>query len=157
MFPHTLHTMAARSDDLTLEITRVISAAGSIVFGAFQDADELSKWWGPKGFTIPSLEFEPSPGDTYRIKMQPPEGDAFYLTGEFKAVDPPTRLAMSFVWEDPDPDDVETSVELSFRELAGSTEVLLIQGVFKTEARRELHRSGWTDAFDKLERLVAQR
>ena len=73
---------------------------------------------------------------SYRIEMQPPEGDAFYLTGEFREVDPPARLAYTFVWEDPDPDDVETVVELSFRDLGESTEVAFTQGPFKTEARR---------------------
>jgi uncharacterized protein YndB with AHSA1/START domain len=50
----------------------------------------------------------------------------------------------------PDPDDVETLVALSFRDLGGSTEVALTQGRFKTEARLALHRDGWTDSFDKL-------
>jgi uncharacterized protein YndB with AHSA1/START domain len=95
-------------------------------------------------------------GNAYRIEMQPPEGDAFYLTGEFNQVDPPAQLAYTFVWEDPDPDDVETLVELSFRDRGESTEVVLSQRSFKTEARRELHRDGWTDSFDKLERSLAQ-
>jgi uncharacterized protein YndB with AHSA1/START domain len=77
------------------------------------------------------------------------------LTGEFREVDPPARLAYTFVWEQPDPDDVETQVGLSFRDLGESTEVAFTQGPFKTEARRALHRDGWTDGFDKLERLVS--
>ena len=42
-------------------------------------------------------------------------------------------------------------VDLSFRDLGGSTEVLLAQGPFKTDARRALHRDGWAGTFDKLE------
>ena len=57
--------------------------------------------------------------------MQPPEGERFCLTGEFRAVDPPARLAFSFRWEEPDPDDVETEVELLFHARDGSTEVAL--------------------------------
>ena len=87
--------------------------------------------------------------------MQPPDGDRFYLTGEFREVDPPARLAFTFAWEDPHPDDVETLVGLAFRDLGESTEIALVQGSFKTEARQELHRNGWTDSFDKLERLVS--
>ena len=87
--------------------------------------------------------------------MQPPEGDRFYLAGEFRELDPPARLAYTFVWEDPAPDDVETVVGLSFRDLGEATEVALTQGPFKTEARRALHRDGWTDSFDKLERLIS--
>ena len=89
--------------------------------------------------------------------MQPPEGNRFYLTGEFREVDPPGRLAYTFVWEDPDPDDADTVVDLSFRDLGESTAVDLRQGPFKTEARRGLHRDGWTDSFDKLERLLSVR
>ena len=85
--------------------------------------------------------------------MQPPEGDPFYLTGRFREVEPSARLSFTFAWEDPDPDDVETLVELSFGDLGGSTEVGLTQGSFKTEARRALHREGWGDSFDKLEQL----
>jgi uncharacterized protein YndB with AHSA1/START domain len=89
--------------------------------------------------------------------MQPPDGDSFHLTGEFREVDPPTRLAYTFVWEPPHPDDVETLVVLSLRDLGGSTDVALTQGGFKTEARRALHRDGWTDSFDRLAALIAAR
>jgi uncharacterized protein YndB with AHSA1/START domain len=144
------------SDGLTLEIERVVPAPPADVFRAFTDPVELAKWWGPQGFTIPSLEFQPRVGESYRIEMQPPEGDPFHLTGEFREVDPPARLAYTFVWEPADPDDVETLADLSFREAGGgdSTEIAFRQGPFKTEERLALHRDGWGDSFDKLERLI---
>jgi uncharacterized protein YndB with AHSA1/START domain len=141
-------------NELVLEIERVCSATRPTVFAAFSDPDELAKWWGPEGFTIPSLELQARVGANYRIQMQPPEGDAFYITGYFQTVDAPDRLAYTFAYEDPDPDDVETRVDLSFRDVGQSTEVALTQGPFKTEARRALHRDGWTDSFNKLERLL---
>ena len=149
--------MARRPDRLTLELKRALPAAPSLVFEAFANPNELATWWGPQGFSIPSLEFHPRVGESYRIEMQPPDGDAFYLAGEFRVVDPPTRLAYTFRWEDPDPDDVETVVDLSFRDLGESTEVALAQGPFKTEARRALHRGGWTDSFEKVEALLSSR
>ncbi len=148
--------MTARSGELSLDMGRLLPAARAVVFRAFSDPHQLAKWWGPEGFTAPSVEFDPRVGASYRIEMQPPEGDAFYLTGEFREVDPPARLAYTFAWEPPDPDDVETVVELSFRDLGESTQVVLTQGPFKTEARRELHRNGWTESLHKLERLISQ-
>jgi uncharacterized protein YndB with AHSA1/START domain len=148
--------MTAQPGQLTLQIERVLAAARSVVFMAFSSPDEVAKWWGPEGFTVPNLEFIARVGERYRIEMKPPEGDPFYLIGKCREVDPPARLAYTFVWEDPDPDDIETLVELSFRDLGESTEVALTQGPFKTEARRTLHRNGWTDSFDKLERIVSQ-
>jgi uncharacterized protein YndB with AHSA1/START domain len=150
-------TMTAGSHGLTLELKRIFLAPPVVVFAAFTDPNELATWWGPSGFTIPSVEFDARVGESYRIEMEPPQGDRFYLTGEFHEVDPPARLGYTFVWEEPNPDDVETRVELRFRDLGESTEVSLTQGPFRTEDRRALHRDGWTDSLDKLERLVADQ
>ena len=123
-------------------------------FAALSDSDKLRKWFGPAGFTVSSLNFKPHVGERYRIEMQPPDGEAFYIMGEFRDVDRPARLAYTFAYEEPDVDDVETLVSLTLRDLAGSTEVVMTQGPFKTEARRALHRDGWLDSFDKLDQLV---
>ena len=147
----------AGSGDLALELRRILPAPPSVVFAAFTDPQKLARWWGPRGFTTPSLQIDPRVGATYRIEMQPPAGNPFYVTGEFREVDPPNHLTFTFVWEDPDPDDVDTLVDLSLRDLDATTEVTLDQGRFTTEARRELHRSGWMDSFDKLEQLVSAR
>jgi uncharacterized protein YndB with AHSA1/START domain len=147
--------VASDQGELVLKLERVLPVSPAVVFGAFSDPDRLRKWWGPEGFTIPGVEYHQRVGETYRIEMQPPEGESFYLTGEFREVDPPARLAFTFVWEDPDPDDVATLVELSFTDLDGSTQLGLSQGRFKTEDRRQLHRDGWSDSFDKLERFLS--
>ena len=139
----------------TLEMKRVLPAPPAEVFRALTDPGELAKWWGPSGFTCPSVEFEPRVGAPYRIRMQPPEGSAFHLAGEFLAVEPPHHLAYTFRWEEPDPDDRETTADLKLRDLDGSTEVSLVQGEFATEARRALHDGGWTDSFDRLRDLVS--
>jgi uncharacterized protein YndB with AHSA1/START domain len=142
---------------LRLRMRRVlIGAPLSVVFRALTEPQELSKWWGPDGFTIPSVESELRPGGGYRIAMQPPEGELFYLAGEFREVAPPERLSYTFRWEDPDPEDQETVVTLSLRELgATSSELVLTQGDFATERRRALHEEGWAQGLDKLEALVS--
>ena len=86
---------------LVLEISRMLPAPRDAVFAACTEPEQLSKWWGPEGFTIPSLDFEPRVGASYRIEMQPPEGSGFHLSGRFREVDPPARLSFSFAWEDP--------------------------------------------------------
>ena len=149
--------METRSQGLMLELTRIFPKPAAAVFAAFTDPDRLVDWWGPQGFTIPSLSFQARAGERYRIKMQPPQGDAFYLTGEIREVESPARLAYTFAWEDPDPEDVETLVVLSFADLGGSTQVSLRQGAFRTDGRRALHRDGWSESFDKLERLLADQ
>jgi uncharacterized protein YndB with AHSA1/START domain len=142
---------------LVLRLTRSLAAPRPAVYSALSDPDELAKWWGPHGFSTPKLTFHPRVGGNYRIAMQPPEGDVFYLTGEFREVDAPARLVYTFRWEEPTPDDQETVVTLSLRESGDGTELALTQEPFATEERRALHQGGWTDSFDKLEKLVAKR
>jgi uncharacterized protein YndB with AHSA1/START domain len=144
------------SDGLVLELTRVLPADRETIFAAFTDPGELVQWWGPEGFSIPSADFDPRPGAEYCIEMQPPEGELFFLRGEVRDAEPPRRLAYTFVWDPPDPEDVETLVELEFADGGPATTVDFRQGEFVTEARLQLHRDGWTDTFNKLERYLRE-
>ncbi|MEU4496360.1 SRPBCC domain-containing protein [Streptomyces sp. NPDC023998] len=146
----------ANDGGLRLHMERVLRAPRSVIFQALTEPEELAKWWGPDGFSIPSVESDLRPGGAYRIAMQPPEGDLFYLVGEFLEVEPPQRLSYTFRWEDPDPEDRETVVTLSLREIGGtSSELILTQGDFATERRQVLHDEGWTQSLDKLEELMS--
>jgi uncharacterized protein YndB with AHSA1/START domain len=141
---------------LRLHMQRVLGAPRSVVFRALTETQKLAEWWGPEGFTIPSVESDLRPGGGYRIAMQPPEGDLFYLVGEFLEVTSPELLSYTFRWEDPDPEDRETVVALSLRDLGrASTELVLTQGEFATERRQALHEEGWTQSLNKLEDLVS--
>ena len=136
-------------------MTCVLRTPAARLFGACTEPQELAKWWGPRGFTTPAIELDLRVGGRYRFAMQPPEGDLFHLTGEFREVDPPSSLVYTFVWEPPDPDDRETVVTLSFRDVDGSTEVDFTQGVFATEARQALHEQGWMESFERLQELLS--
>lgn len=142
------------SDGLHLHMTRILPAPREDVYRAMTDQKEFAKWWGPKGFTSPSVDFEPRVGADYRIAMQPPDGDLFHLSGEFKEVDPPERLAFTFRWEPPDPDDRETLATLILEDRGDETEVQFTQGEFATEERRAIHEGGWNDSFERLEDLL---
>jgi uncharacterized protein YndB with AHSA1/START domain len=137
-----------------LHLEKVLVPPPERVFAAFIDAEQVRRWWGPAGFTVPRLQFDAVEGSDYRLVMQPPEGDVFHIRGTFRAVEAPRRLIFSFIYEEPDPDDQETLVALSFEPADRGTLVILDQGPFKTAARLELHRDGWTDTLDRLERSL---
>jgi uncharacterized protein YndB with AHSA1/START domain len=134
---------------LNVHLERVISAPPERVFAAF-DAPQFRSWFGPKGFTVPRIEFDLVEGTEYRLAMQPPEGEVFHIRGTFEAVDAPRRLAYTFVYEEPDPDDQETLVTLTFEPTGPGTRLVLNHGPFKTESRRQLHHAGWTETLDRL-------
>jgi uncharacterized protein YndB with AHSA1/START domain len=141
-------------DGRVLRLERRLPVPQATVYDALTEADQLGQWWGPRGFTTPSVDFDPRVGDRYRIAMQPPDGDLFNLLGEFRKVDPPAGLTFTFRWEPPHPDDRETLVTLSLLDLGDETEIRLTQGEFATEERYTLHEAGWTESFDRLDEFL---
>ncbi len=134
-----------------LHLGAELAVPAAAVFEALTEPQQLAKWWGPHRFTTPSLDLDLYVGGRYRLAMQPPEGDLFHLQGEFLEIDAPRRLVYTFRWEEPDPDDVDTVVTLSLLELGGSTRLMVDQGAFATEPRRELHERGWSDSLQRLQ------
>jgi uncharacterized protein YndB with AHSA1/START domain len=147
--------VSERTDRFVLELTRVLPAPRARVFEALTQPDDLARWWGPMGFTTPEIELDRRVGGRYRLTMQPPDGEQFHLSGEFLEVGPPDRLAFTFRWDEPAPDDRETVVTLTLDAAGAATELSLRQGEFATDERLALHRGGWTDSLDKLSALLA--
>ena len=146
--------MSQHRSGLGLELSCVVDAPRARVFDLLTKPDELAKWWGPRGFTIPEVGVDLRVGGGYRFTMQPPEGEVFHLSGRFLEIEP-SRLRYTFTWDEPHPDDRETVVMLELRAVGDTTEVSMSQGDFKTEERLLLHRDGWTDALAKLRELAA--
>ena len=140
---------------LIVRLFGMVQALPARVFEAMTDPEQVAKWWGPQGFTCPEVTLDLRVGGAYRIAMQPPDGELFHLVGRYVEVEPPSRLAYTFRWEPPDPDDRENVARIALREHEGATEVALTHGPFATEARRELHKSGWTDTLVRLASHVA--
>ncbi|MFD7245777.1 SRPBCC family protein [Streptomyces massasporeus] len=144
--------------ELRVRLRRALDGSCPAVFRELTDPRELARWWGPDGFTIPRVESDLRPGGAYRIAMRPPEGELFYLVGEFLEVEPPERLVYTFRWEDPDPEDRETVVTLSLHDIdAAGSELVLDQGDFASERRRALHEEGWSQGLGKLGELLASQ
>jgi uncharacterized protein YndB with AHSA1/START domain len=135
---------------LTVRLSVTVNGSRRRVFAAMTDPEQVAEWWGPNGFTCPEVSLDVRVGGAYRIAMRPPVGEVFQLVGEYVEVDPPSRLAYTFRWEPPDPDDRETMARLTLRAANGATDVELIQGPFATEARRDLHQAGWADSLARL-------
>ena len=125
------------------------------VFTALTSPADVARWWGPALFTTPEIELDPRVHGRYRFTMQPPDGDRFHVSGEFLEIDRPSRLAYTFRWDEPTPDDRETVVAIDLDTLGEGTGLTVRQGEFATEERLLLHASGWTESLDKLSALLA--
>jgi uncharacterized protein YndB with AHSA1/START domain len=142
-------------DTHVLTLSRVLDARRERIFELLTDPTELARWWGPRGFTTPEIEVDLRVGGHYRFAMQPPAGEVFHLSGHFLEVNGPSRLAYTFWWEEPHPDDRETVVELTLEAERDTTVLSLRHGEFATDERLALHRGGWTDSLDRLHDVVA--
>jgi uncharacterized protein YndB with AHSA1/START domain len=147
--------MAPTPPGLTLRIERRLPVPRERVFAALTEQEQLRRWWGPRGFSVPGLEFDLHTGGRYRIAMEPPEGEVFHVAGAFLELAPPSRLAYTFRWEEPDPDDRETVVDISLDQRDEATLLTVTQGSFATRARLELHRQGWSESLDRLSEVLA--
>ena len=147
----------AETGGLVLNLECTLDAPPEEVFRMLTESTELVKWWGPHGFVIPAAELSLTEGGNYRFRMAPPDGEPFHLSGEFLEIDPPWRLVYTFLWEEPTPDDRETVVDLSLGSTGTGTRLVLSQGPFLTDERLELHRSGWTESFEKLQAVLNSR
>jgi uncharacterized protein YndB with AHSA1/START domain len=151
---HT-HRMGSEEGGFTLHVEKVLHAPTERVFAACVDPEQLAKWWGPTGFTVPRAELSVRPGGAYRITMKPPEGEPFHIAGVFRDIEPPRRLVYTFEYEEPDPDDQVTVVTLSFVGDGDATRLALEQSPFSTKDRLDLHETGWTQTLDRLDRFLA--
>jgi len=137
-----------------LRLERTFRASRATVYTALTDRDELATWFGPYGFSASILTLDPLVGGSYQIAMQPPAGDLFHISGQFTEVEPLARLAYTFQYDPPTADDRETLVTLSLLDRGKSTEVNLTHGAFATQERYALHEAGWSESFERLERLL---
>ena len=163
-------TDATVGTETTLSITRTLSAPRELVFRAWTDPDMLRQWWGMSAdYSTPIAEVDLRVGGKYRLGMQAPDHQhPFVVGGTFREVSPPEKLVYTWVWEHfgeddasgsaeeagSPPDAVETVVTVEFRDLQGSTEIVLTHQNFADRNMRDEHSQGWNGALDQLAQLV---
>lgn len=77
----------------TLVNTRDFPYPRETVFAAFEDTDQLARWWGPEGFTNTITEFEFHPGGSWKITMHAPDGADYPNESRFTAISRPETIA----------------------------------------------------------------
>ncbi|MGG4453541.1 SRPBCC family protein [Brevibacillus porteri] len=78
--------IATQVGECEIVITRVFDAPRDLVFDAWTQEENLSKWWGPRGFTTTSQKFDLKPGGTWQFIMHGPDGVDFPNTNVFVEV-----------------------------------------------------------------------
>jgi uncharacterized protein YndB with AHSA1/START domain len=148
--------MSDSSASQELELRTLLAAPRERVFHLMTDPAELAKWFGPKGVTMTEAAVDLRVGGAYRFTMQPPAGAPFHISGMFLELQRPSHIVYTFGYEEPTPDDRETTVDLHLDDAGRGTSVSLSQGRFAIEERRALHERGWTDSFERLRSALSE-
>ena len=129
------------------------------MFEAWTAPDLVAEWYGPEGFTNDIEFMEARAGGGYRLIMNAPDGQKFALRGTFRAVERPTKVSFTWIWEEAPPgaDPQETLVTVDIRAAGSATEIVLTHEDFRDTAQRDMHVEGWSGSLDKLGRFLARR
>jgi uncharacterized protein YndB with AHSA1/START domain len=137
-----------------LRIERTFQAPAERVFDAWTSEEVMRRWFhGREAWETPVAEVDLRVGGAVRVVMRDPlEGTEHGGGGRYTEIDPPTRLAFTWSWDD---DPTETLIELDFEEAEGRTTVVLTHNALRDEDSVRSHREGWNTYMDNLERALA--
>ena len=141
--------------DVALVITRTFDAKPEDVFRTWTDPKLVAGWYGPEGFTNEIHEFDAREGGTYHLTMKGPNGEVHPLRGTFKTIKAPTKLVVTWQWQNGDTWGAETFVTVEFKPVGDKTEMTMTHSGFADEKQKEMHNQGWSSSFNKLEKMFA--
>ena len=140
----------------TLTMERTFDAPAQRVFEAFTSEEVMRRWWhAGADWETPEARVDLRVGGEVRVVMRNPHEDVRYGGGgEYTEVDPPTRLAFTWEWDD-DTDHARQLIEIDFQESDGATTVRFTHSGLWDEESVASHEGGWGAAFDNLGRVLA--
>ncbi len=145
-----------------LIITRIFDVPRELVWKAWTDPNVLKRWWGPKGVTNPTCEWDAKPEGKINIVMLAGKelgnfaGQRWPMTGIFREVTPQSRI----VYDSNALDDVKdvmisTKTTIDLEQLREKTKMRLHIVVTKATAKGEFAlqgmEMGWNQSIDKLD------
>jgi uncharacterized protein YndB with AHSA1/START domain len=169
------NSVSTRASPRQLVITRVFKAPRERVFDLWTQREHLMRWFGPKGFTIPSCTLDLRPGGAFHYAMQPPAGPIMWAKWTFREIAPPERLVFVVSFTDDAgkvirapfdqtwPLEMLATVTFAHHAGVGRGTVVTLNWVSinATEAEHRVfdagHESmqqGWSGTFDKLDDYV---
>ena len=107
--------MGAMNARPTLTIERTYAAPPERVFDAFTSEEVMRRWWhAGHDWETPEARVDLRIGGEVRVLMRDPHEDTEYGGGGvYTEIEPPSRLAFTWIWDD-DRDQVEQLIVIDF-------------------------------------------
>lgn len=167
----------------SLVIERIFDAPREMVFKAWTDPEMIKKWWGPEGFSAPSIKVDLRVGGKYIFAMHGPKGSEWdkdmYSAGEYKEIVPNEKIVSTDYFSDEqgnkispvdygqDPNSPsEMKVVITFEDAdpptgGGKTKLTITYPKPETEEQFQAMlksgmKEGWNSSLDKLAQSLKQ-
>lgn len=135
-----------------LVITRQFDAPRERVFDAWTQNEHMRVWSCPRDFTVTFADGDLRPGGAFRSGMRAPDGIEHIVVGEYREIDPPSRLVFTHQWEyEGGRRSPETRVVVELADEGGGTHMTFTQTGFESKESSDGHEGGWSEAFDNLQ------
>jgi uncharacterized protein YndB with AHSA1/START domain len=145
----------AKVSETTLRLERLIPSPPEVLFALWTEPAQLLRWWGPEGYEPSVHALDTRPGGRWRTSLRRPDGSVMAMSGIYRIVEPPRRLAFTWAWEDESgARGHETEVVVSFEATQGGTRLVLLQQRFESKPARDNHDVGWSACFDRLTKIA---
>jgi uncharacterized protein YndB with AHSA1/START domain len=138
----------------TVRLHRVIRSTPERIYRAFLDADALTKWLPPNGFTAKVHQLESRVGGSYRMSFTNfTTGDSHSFGGEYLELVPHERIRYTGRFDDPNLSGVmQTTVSL--RPVICGTELNVTQEGIPDVIPPDACYLGWQESLGLLTLLV---
>ena len=138
----------------TIRLHRVLRTAPEKVYRAFLDADAMTKWLPPNGYTCQVHHIDAKVGGTYKMSFTNfTTGHAHSFGGTYVELAPSQKLVYTDRFDDPNlPGEMRTEVTLG--QVSCGTELNIVQQGVPDVIPPEMCHLGWQDSLDQLARLV---
>ncbi len=138
----------------TVRLHRVLRASPERVYRAFLDPDAMAKWLPPHGFTAKVHHLDARAGGGYRMSFTNfGTGKSHSFAGRYVELTPHSLLRYTDQFDDPNlPGEMQVTVSL--REVAGGTELSIVQQGIPSAIPVEFCYLGWQESLTLLAHLV---
>lgn len=142
-------TAITRSPTESLTLRKLLPARPEAAFRAWTTPELMTQWFIPKSGMKIQATMDVRVGGQYRISFgsgcDSPDGGAVEVVGEFRVVEPPRRLAYTWMWQGNDEWKEPSVVTVEFIPAAGNrTELVLTHERLPHAESRDSHAEGWT-------------
>jgi uncharacterized protein YndB with AHSA1/START domain len=140
--------------DRTVRLHRVLRAKPEKVYRAFLEADAMSKWLPPYGFTCKVHHLEARVGGSFRMSFHTfASGNAHSFGGEYVELVPNQLVRYTDKFDDPNLPGV-LEVTVSLKPVSCGTDISITQTGIPEAIPLEMCYLGWQESLAQLATLV---